>query len=659
MNSNTTCSLRLRLLRHGVEVFSGTTTETIEVGRRQTDEAAEPCILRSKEGYQRLVVAPIELRSFPRRLLRIDPEDADHARITNLHMQASVSLAKGSKLKTMQPMLVALPITMALPEGYELEIRFEKTDANDKTSATSTSAARVDDFSALLRTLKIPSELNGGDIENDDLTMGYSRGSATVSGAGRNVSLTQMSNVGAGFGHQQIGSVLTWLEQTVAAIQRPASSVEFFAGIAEAVTKIIDVDRAEIILWDGQQWLRDPRRSFINPDLAEGQELKNPSVSILNEARLNRTITIFPQSTSSPLRNESECSRVLHAAVACPILDLDSGGEEILGVLYADRQTGPAFIASPVMEAEQKLIAILATAIASSIGRRNREKLVTKYEQFFSAKVTEAIQQNPKLLEGEDADVTVLFCDIRRFSRETDRIGAAAAMRWVSDTLSELSEQVLRTDGVLVNYMGDELFAMWGAPEKSDDHAVRAVRTALEMMLLRSELSNRYRESLPNGLDFGIGLCTGPARVGNTGSKQKFQYGPLGRTVNLGSRIRGLTGQWSVCCLMDSTTEKSLPQEFLRRRLCNAEVFGMEGITPLYELMDASKERNRELSERYESALALFESNHEPRKAARTFGELVQDFPDDGPSVLMLVRSANELAKPTVPFTSAWKAPTK
>ncbi len=125
-----------------------------------------------------------------------------------------------------------------------------------------------------------------------------------------------------------------------------------------------------------------------------------------------------------------------------------------------------------LLEPEQKLVAIISTAVASSIARLKREQLVTKYQQFFSPKITEAIRQRPSLLDGEDAEVSVSFLRCSRFSKAADCLGAKAAMSWISDTLSELSAIVLESDGVMVDYVGDEMFAMWGAPDKTAGHSL-------------------------------------------------------------------------------------------------------------------------------------------------------------------------------------------
>ncbi len=636
----------LTLLKKDRPFFSESISEDFEVGRRQTDEPPEPSIHRSVKGILRLIVAAIDLRSFPRQLLRVEFVSRNQIKLINLHEIATIRIVGYPTLAAKSELLVTLPVTITLPEGYSLKLRQSEVVRPKVQPANSDDD---DDWSRSLMSVSLMlGSRNLGDSGSTDLKLG--------SGSGR--FLTDMAFDPENAEASQATGVLSWLEYALAAMQRPASTDEFYYGIAEAVARIINVDRAEVILWDGRFWDRDPKRTFINEGV-NASSLQDPSSSMLNRARTSRQLTVYPDTSSGADGNMGESLRSLNAAVACPILDIFGGGEDILGVLYADRRIGKTLYAQEVNVAEQKLIAILATAIASSIAKANREKLVARYQQFFSTKVTEAIRRNPALLAGEDADVSVLFCDIRGFSRETDRIGSAKAMEWVSDTLSELSEEVLQSDGVLVDYVGDELFAMWGAPEKTDDYALRAVKTAQCMMRLRAKLSDRYRESIPNGVDFGIGVCTGPARVGNTGSKQKFKYGPLGRTVNLGSRIQGLTKQWKVGCLIEEKTESQLPPDVLRRRICQAQVVGLEGSISLFELMPENDGYHRELVEAYQSALNLFETGTQARKAASAFGVLAQKYPNDGPSLVMLVRAVHEVVDPSHPFNPVWHATSK
>ena len=83
-----------------------------------------------------------------------------------------------------------------------------------------------------------------------------------------------------------------------------------------------------------------------------------------------------------------------------------------------------------------------------------------QFEQFFTPELSRQLEAEPDLLRGRDCAITVLFCDIRHFSRYSERLGPAKTVEWLSDVLGELSECVLAHQGVLVDYMGDELMAM-------------------------------------------------------------------------------------------------------------------------------------------------------------------------------------------------------
>lgn len=625
-------SLLVTVTRNGVRVYSASVDEAVEIGRRQIGEPEEPLLYQNPLGQWRLIIAELELRTVPRSLLRLDPIGANQWRITNLHKSATIAVPGIQILASNEACIIDLPSKIQLPD--RISLTFESNVAKkpkfvDKAWEGSLCALGVE-----------PLRLSGNELFEPQQT--FSRFSMQV-GSGSQL---------------DVQVVLEWLGQAVAAMQRPVSSAGFFSGIAQAVASIIEVDRAEIILRDGDQWQFDASRRFVNPRIDEAS-LRAPSSTMLQQVLDTKRIVVYPKSRGGSSDLQSMSVQLLHTAVACPILDIVEGGNEVLGVLYADRMLNAEWQLGKVMEAEQRLIAILATAISSSIARIKREALVTKYQQFFSPKVTEAISLNPALLEGEDVDVSVLFCDIRGFSQTTDLIGTKAAMTWIGDILSELSALVLESDGVLVDYVGDELFAMWGAPEISPDHAFRTAMAARDMMSLRKKLSERYGESIPGGIDFGIGICTGPARVGNTGSKQKFKYGPMGRTVNLGSRIQGLTKHWKVSALMDEETAKCLPNDMLKRRLCRAKVVGLDGDLELFELLPVDSPQNAELVAAYASALELYESGSHFREAVRAFGALVQQFPADGPSLIMLVRAVNELVEPSQPFSPVWSAKSK
>src|SRR5262249_55483309 len=161
------------------------------------------------------------------------------------------------------------------------------------------------------------------------------------------------------------------------------------------------------------------------------------------------------------------------------------------------------------------------SGVAAGLARLEQEQAAlaaqVRFEQFFTPELSRQLAARPGLLESRDCEVTALFCDIRGFSRISERLGPAQTVTWMSDVLGSLSDCVLAHRGVLVNYVGDELLAMWGAPEEQPDHAMLACRAALAMLEQLPVLSRRWRDLLQEEMSFGIGINTGQACVGNIG----------------------------------------------------------------------------------------------------------------------------------------------
>lgn len=643
--------LKLHLYDQGVLLDVLTLDHPVELGRREKTDPVNktPVVTTNAQGMKRWVIADLDVRALPRKVCLVEPLGEDRVRITNIHSTSrELFLTDGTQVMPGSSAEVNLPAKVTLPKDYSIEVLFE-------SDSPSTANPNQPGGGGPLKTGSEPFELVYNSILGPASPFSPGGGEGFALGT-----LTELSSaVRSATDQVSAATVLGWIEQAIIALQCPVNSPKYFLGIAQALAKIIDMDRAEVILWNQCEWEFSEARSYVR---GVDQDYVPPVPRALLQRVLDtKQVAIHPDPKQAA-KSLTDSQASLHTAIASPILDIQTGEVEdsqILGVLYADRRHN--FLSNrpaTVLEAEQKLVAILSTAVASSIARMKREQLVTKYQQFFSPKVTEAISKNPDLLGGESAEVSVLFCDIRGFSKATETIGPEKAMFWVNETLSELSSIVLDMDGVLVDYIGDEMFAMWGAPEKTDDHAFRTALAAKRMMDIRGKLNDRFASILPHKFDVGIGICTGSVRVGNTGSKHKFKYGPMGKTVNMGSRLQGLTGQWGVTALIDHATANCLPADLLRRRLSKATVLGMEGAIDLFELMSTDGPEQTELVQKYEAALALYE-NQNFREAVRAFGELIQQFPSDGPSMLMLVRSVNEVVSPSPNFTPVWTAKSK
>ena len=282
------------------------------------------------------------------------------------------------------------------------------------------------------------------------------------------------------------------------------------------------------------------------------------------------------QSTTSSLMGVT-------AVVASPILD---ESQEVIGAVYGARRG--AGRSPEIRPLEAQLTQVLAAAVAAGLARLESEAQAARrrvqFEQFFTPDLAAALDRDPALLDGREREVTVLFADIRGFSAVSEKMTARLACELIRDIMEHLTARIMESSGVVVDYIGDGLLAMWNAPVEQPDHAARACRAALAMRDGLPELNRRWEDRIGRPIGLGIGINSGPALVGNTGSHKKFKYGPLGHTVNLASRVEGATKHLGVSLLITGSTRSGSANSFATRRLCRARVVGIAGEVELHEL---------------------------------------------------------------------------
>jgi len=200
-------------------------------------------------------------------------------------------------------------------------------------------------------------------------------------------------------------------------------------------------------------------------------------------------------------------------------------------------------VAGPVMS----LPIIWGTLAAYGYVAERKEKDFVRMtlERYVSpAVVQEVIEQGTDLaLGGKRQTLTILFSDIRGFTGLSERIPPETVVEILSRHFTAASEIVLKHGGTLDKFIGDAVMAFWGAPTPREDHAFLAVKAALEMQAAAAELDASLRERLGERFRIGIGINTGDAIVGHTGSPQRMGYTAVGDPVNLASRVEGMTGE--------------------------------------------------------------------------------------------------------------------
>jgi adenylate cyclase len=199
---------------------------------------------------------------------------------------------------------------------------------------------------------------------------------------------------------------------------------------------------------------------------------------------------------------------------------------------------------------------------------------------------------------------------------------------------------------------------MWGAPRLQPDHAERAVRAALGMLGSLPALNAQWREAIGEPLEFGIGLNTGKAHVGNTGSRHKFKYGPLGSAVNLASRVQGLSKYLNCRLVAAAATRRQLGSAFIARRVCRARVVNINEPVEVHEVEAAGDPARAAFFRDSEAALAALEAA-DFVQATRLAAALLQTHPNDGPVRLTLARASAALAHTGTAFDPVWVPPGK
>lgn len=451
----------------------------------------------------------------------------------------------------------------------------------------------------------------------------------------------------ASLASSEMRAAIPWLRAAMDVLQSAASSADFFDQAASAVVDLVKLDSGRVLLFEGGNWR--PKAECFS---ARAETTRPVSRHVLDRVQQEKR-TFWQIPVQSAVEHAS--LREIDAVVAAPILDRQG---QVIGALYGDRRKGSApGTWETITEVDAAFVELLARGVAAGLARLEQEQAAlaarVQFEQFFTPELSQELAINPNLLKGQDTEVSLLICDIRGFSRICEHLDADLTVEWIRDAMGALSECVRAEEGVLVDQIGDELLAMWGAPRAQPDHARRACRAALAMVQQLPALNERWELQLKESLDVGIGVNTGRTRVGNTGSRHKFRYAPLGKTVNLASRVQGATKYFKCRLLITDATRAQLDDSFATRCLGQVRVVNIGEAVRLHQLVEPGAPDWPAAKQEYERALEEFE-NQNFSQAARILGNWRIEHSDDQAALMLLYRSVQFMVEPPTQFDSVW-----
>ncbi|MGQ0671981.1 MAG: CHASE2 domain-containing protein [Hyphomicrobium sp.] len=209
----------------------------------------------------------------------------------------------------------------------------------------------------------------------------------------------------------------------------------------------------------------------------------------------------------------------------------------------------------------------LSTSLVTYIGTETeRARVRSAFGHYIPAAIVDGIVQDPEKLRlgGESREITVLFADVRGFSRISEGMTPEELIDFVIKLFSPLTDIIYEEGGTVDKYMGDAVMAFWNAPLDVPDHATRAAHAALRMQAALKGINEVIaadaiqRGAKPAEAKLGIGLNTGECVVGNVGSSQKKNYSILGDVVNIAARLEESTKTYGMPIIMGERTAASL-----------------------------------------------------------------------------------------------------
>ncbi|HTO12754.1 MAG TPA: adenylate/guanylate cyclase domain-containing protein [Candidatus Binatia bacterium] len=270
-----------------------------------------------------------------------------------------------------------------------------------------------------------------------------------------------------------------------------------------------------------------------------------------------------------------------------------------LGLLFARRLTRPisaltgavarvaggdlSHPALPVRSRDE--VGLLTNAFNGMVeGLRQRDFIRNAFGRYVSPEVAKTLLESPDGLRlgGEKRRITVLMSDLRGYTRFAEHGDPAGVMAVLNDYLGRMADIVIAHGGTINEFIGDAIFAVFGAPVEHADHAERAAATALAMQRAMDALNAENAARGRPRFEMGIGLHTGEAVVGNIGSEQRTKYAVVGAAVNLAARVEGCTVGGQV--LMTTETLEQLGGLAETAPPIHAELKGLDAPVALHEL---------------------------------------------------------------------------
>ena len=362
----------------------------------------------------------------------------------------------------------------------------------------------------------------------------------------------------------------------------------------------------KIIHWD--------RRGLTRGDFQPSEKLVTQAIQ-LSQSVLNVWQSDVSNSVNYTFDYENDW------AFACPIETEATPGWAVYVAGSSQPKQTPEAIQEGELEGDIKFCELVGSTLKNLLRVQQLERQQASLRTFFSPVVVEALRgRDPEtVLQPRQCEVSVLFCDLRGFSRTSEQMAddLLGLLSRVSESLGVTTRVILDTGGVIGDFHGDAVMGFWGWPLEDRSPVETARSAVLAAIQIQTEFSLLAKQhSFASEFTMGIGIATGNAVAGKIGTQDQVKVTVFGPVVNLAARLEGMTKQLKASILIDENTkilldssneqldgQTNIPQ----RRMGNFQPVGMTKPVQLYQIL-AYHEQNSQHQAAYDEALKLFES---------------------------------------------------
>ncbi|WP_406699594.1 adenylate/guanylate cyclase domain-containing protein [Singulisphaera sp. Ch08] len=352
-----------------------------------------------------------------------------------------------------------------------------------------------------------------------------------------------------------------------AIIRDSPSDADLEARVIEVLLK--GIPRAEIaavVRWSLHNASGEPVvevRHFSRRSLLDADREFRPSRRLVGDAVLRRRQSVMHLWQSGDLRPEFTINPGFDWSLCVPLPDDPEPGWAlyISGRLPAGPRDGEASQRDVMLKSDLKFAELVADVFGAFRHVRDLQHRQSRLARFLSRQVLAALSGHDmdEVLKPREAEVTVLFCDLRSSSRLAEESRHELPRLWerVNQALGIITSAICDQDGVIGDFQGDAAMGFWGWPLDADDQIERAARAALAIRRRFDHLAQQRDHPLA-GFACGVGIANGPAIAGRLGTYDQFKVGVFGPVVNLASRLESMTKRFHASILVDERIAERL-----------------------------------------------------------------------------------------------------